>query len=59
MEIIWHNNRYLHHIPQIHKDELFAWNATEDGMKSKEAYFNKIEKVRILITTSKSTSEIV
>ena len=44
MEIIWHKNRYLHHIPQIHKNDFFAWNATEDGMMSKEAYFNKIEK---------------
>ena len=46
VENFWHKNRDFHQISQPQKDELAAWNATTYGMKSKESYFYKLNKIK-------------
>ena len=59
LEPCWHNNRAFHQISQPQKNKLVAWNDTADDMKSKEAYFSKLENLRRLTMTNATIAAIV
>ena len=45
VELHWHKNRSFCQIYQPKKDKIVAWKYIADGMKFKESYFSKLDKI--------------